>query len=45
MAGMGPKMCALAGAACSAPDVIVVRGLASARVEPMTELARAAAPA
>lgn len=29
----------------SALDVIVVRGLASARVEPMTELARAAAPA
>lgn len=26
-------------------DVVVVRGLASARVEPMTELARAAAPA
>ncbi len=32
-------------AAYSALDVIVVRGLASARVEPMTELARAAAPA
>jgi alkanesulfonate monooxygenase SsuD/methylene tetrahydromethanopterin reductase-like flavin-dependent oxidoreductase (luciferase family) len=31
-------------AAYSALDVIVVRGLASARVEPMTELARAAAP-
>lgn len=29
----------------SALDTIVVRGLASARVEPMTELARAAAPA
>lgn len=32
-------------AAYSALDVIVVRGLASARVEPMTALARAAAPA
>ena len=31
-------------AAYSALDVIVVRGLASARVEPMTALARAAAP-
>ena len=31
-------------AAYSALDVVVVRGLASARVEPMTELARAAAP-
>lgn len=31
--------------AYDALDVIVVRGLASARVEPMTELARAAAPA
>ena len=30
--------------AYSALDVVVVRGLASARVEPMTELARAAAP-
>lgn len=32
-------------AAYTALDVIVVRGLASARVEPMTALARAAAPA
>ncbi|MBN8870076.1 MAG: LLM class flavin-dependent oxidoreductase [Solirubrobacterales bacterium] len=32
-------------AAYDALDVIVVRGLASARVEPMVELARAAAPA
>ncbi|HTU15880.1 MAG TPA: LLM class flavin-dependent oxidoreductase [Solirubrobacterales bacterium] len=32
-------------AAYSALDVIVVRGLASAKVEPMTALARAAAPA
>jgi alkanesulfonate monooxygenase SsuD/methylene tetrahydromethanopterin reductase-like flavin-dependent oxidoreductase (luciferase family) len=32
-------------AAYSALDTIVVRGLASAKVEPMTELARAAAPA
>ncbi len=32
-------------AAYKALDVIVVRGLASARVEPMVELARAAAPA
>ena len=32
-------------AAYEALDVIVVRGLASARIEPMVELARAAAPA
>jgi alkanesulfonate monooxygenase SsuD/methylene tetrahydromethanopterin reductase-like flavin-dependent oxidoreductase (luciferase family) len=32
-------------AAYDALDVIVVRGLASARVEPMVELARAASPA
>ena len=32
-------------AAYEALDVVVVRGLASARVEPMVELARAAAPA
>ena len=32
-------------AAYDALDVIVVRGLASARIEPMVELARAAAPA
>lgn len=32
-------------AAYEALDLVVVRGLASARIEPMTELARAAAPA
>ena len=44
VAAPDPEAAQAALAEYSALDVIVVRGLASARVEPMTDLARAAAP-